>query len=100
MLWKLSFYAKFLKSEVMKNYKELMILEKGIEFAKSAYSLVKQFPQDERYGLSGQSTEAAVSIAANIPEGSSRQSDKDYARFIQIALASSFEVQTYLLPKK
>lgn len=79
----------------MKNYKQLIVWQKGIEFAKMSYLLSKQLPQEERFGLCSQINRAAVSIPANIAEGSSRDSDKDYARFLQIALGSAFEVQTY-----
>ena len=84
----------------MKNYKELIVWQKGIEVTKQIYQLVKQFPAEEKYGLTSQVTRAAVSISANIAEGSSRNSDKDYARFLQIALGSAFEVQTYLVIAK
>ena len=84
----------------MKNYKELIIWQKGIVIIKSVYQLVKQFPAEEKYGLVSQMTRAAVSISANIAEGSSRNSDKDYARFLQMALGSAFEVQTYLVIAK
>ena len=84
----------------MKNYKELIIWQKGIGIVKKIYLLVKQFPAEEKYGLVSQITRAAVSISANIAEGSSRNSDKDYARFLQIALGSAFEVQTYLVIAK
>lgn len=80
----------------MKNFKELIIWEKGIELVKSVYALSKQFPSEEEFGMISQVTRAAVSIPANIAEGSSRKSEKDYARFIRIALGSAFEVQTYL----
>lgn len=84
----------------MKNYKELIIWQKGIQLIKKVYQLSKQFPAEEKYGLVSQMTRAAVSISANIAEGSSRNSDKDYARFLQIALGSAFEVQTYLVIAK
>ncbi|MGC4036496.1 MAG: four helix bundle protein [Chitinophagaceae bacterium] len=84
----------------MKNYKELIVWQKGIELVKKLYQLTKQFPPDERYGLISQMSRAVVSIPANIAEGSSRNSDKDYARFLQIALGSAFEVQTYLIIAK
>lgn len=84
----------------MKNYKELIIWQKGIVIIKGVYQLVKQLPAEEKYGLVSQITRAAVSISANIAEGSSRNSDKDYARFLQIALGSAFEVQTYLVIAK
>ena len=47
--------------------------------------------------MSLQITRAGVSIPSNIAEGSSRNSDKDYARFLQIALGSAFELQTYFI---
>lgn len=81
----------------MKNYKELIIWQKGIEIVKKTYLLAKLFPGEEKYGMVSQVTRAAVSIPANIAEGSSRQSDKDYARFLQLALGSAFEIQTYLI---
>ena len=81
----------------MKNFKELNIWKKGIEIVKMTYQLSKQLPQEEKYGITSQMTRAAVSIPANIAEGSSRNSDKDYARFLQIALGSAFELQTYFV---
>lgn len=84
----------------MKNYKELIIWQKGIEIVKKVYALARQFPGEEKYGIVSQVTRAAVSIPANIAEGSSRNSDKDYARFLQLSLGSAFEVQTYLIIAK
>jgi four helix bundle protein len=81
----------------MKNFKELIIWQKGIEIVKKIYHLTKQFPTQEKYGIISQMTRAAVSISANIAEGSSRDSDKDYARFLQLALGSAFELETYLV---
>lgn len=84
----------------MKNYKELHIWQKGIEIVKQVYLLTKQFPDTEKFGIVSQITRAAVSIPANIAEDSSRNSDKDYARFLQLSLGSAFEVQTYLVIAK
>ncbi len=84
----------------MKNYQELSIWQKAIDLVKDIYILAKQFPNEEKFGLISQMTRVAVSIPANIAEGSSRNSDRDYARFIQIALGSAFEVQTYLIIAK
>ena len=81
----------------MKNYKELIIWRKGIEIVKKVYAITKQFPTEEKYGIVSQITRAAISIPANIAEGSSRNSDKDYARFLQLSLGSAFEIQTYLI---
>lgn len=81
----------------MKNYRELNVWKKGIDLVKVTYQLSKKFPVEEKYGLIAQMTKAAVSIPANIAEGSSRNSDKDNARFLQIALGSAFELQTYFI---
>ncbi len=81
----------------MKNFKELITWQKGIEIVKKTYLLAKDFPREEKFGLISQMTRSAVSIPANIAEGSSRNSDKDYQRFLQIALGSAFELQTYFV---
>lgn len=55
----------------------------------------RAFPADERFGLVSQMRRAAVSISANIAEGSRRHSDKDFARFIEIAYGSLMEVVSH-----
>lgn len=81
----------------MRNFKELKIWQKGFEIAVDAYKLVDNFPKSEKYSLVQQVTRAATSIPSNIVEGSSRRSEKDYYRFIEISLGSSFELDTQLL---
>lgn len=81
----------------MRNFKQLKIWQKGFEIAVNTFKLVEEFPKEEKFGLSQQLTRAAVSIPSNIAEGSSRSSEKDYGRFIEIALGSSFEMETQLL---
>jgi four helix bundle protein len=81
----------------MKNFKELKIWQKGLEIATKSFQLVESFPREERFGLSNQITRAAVSIPSNIAEGSSRTSEKDYNRFLEIALGSGFELETQIL---
>ena len=84
----------------MRNFKELKIWQKGFDIAITSYKLVDTFPKSEKYSLSQQITRAAVSIPSNIAEGSSRSSEKDYSRFVEISLGSSFELETqYLIAK-
>lgn len=84
----------------MRNFKELKIWQKGFEIAVETYKLTNTFPSSEKFGISSQITRAAVSIPSNIAEGSSRKSAKDYHRFIEISLGSSFELETQLLIAK
>jgi len=81
----------------MRNFKELKIWQKGFDIAVKSFKLVSTFPKEERYGISSQLTRAAVSIPSNIAEGSSRKSEKDYNRFLEISLGSTFEAETQLL---
>jgi four helix bundle protein len=60
------------------------------------YRLTRKFPADERFGLTAQLRRAAVSITANIAEGSRRASDRDYAHFVNISEGSTAEVETLL----
>jgi four helix bundle protein len=82
---------------IMRNFKQLRVWQKGFDIARQSYQLVQTFPKKERFALSIQITRAAVSIPSNIAEGSSRSSEKDYHRFIEISLGSAFELETHLL---
>lgn len=81
----------------MRNFQQLLIWQKGMDVVAGVYELVRLLPKEELFGLRSQLTRAAVSIPSNIAEGSSRGSEKDYKRFIEIALGSAFEVETQLL---
>jgi len=76
----------------MFNFKKIDAWQKAVVFADCAYSHVKSFPEPERFGPTSQLRRAAVSVPSNIAEGSSRPSRSDFARFVEIATGSLFEV--------
>jgi four helix bundle protein len=77
-------------------FEELKIWKESLKFASEVYSLTKEFPKEEQFGLTAQLNRAAVSISLNIAEGEGRGSDADLCRFIQIAIGSLNEVVTIL----
>lgn len=81
----------------MRNFKELKIWQTGIEIAIKTYRLTETFPQEDKYAIVQQMNKASVSIPSNIAEGSSRKSEKDYSRFIDIAIGSAFELETQII---
>jgi four helix bundle protein len=76
----------------MFNFEKLDVWQKAIGFADLVYNHTRHFPVDERFGLTNQMRRAAVSVSSNIAEGTSRMSQTDYARFVEIATGSVFEV--------
>jgi len=76
----------------MFNFEKLETWQKAIAFADLVYQMTRGFPDDERFGLTNQMRRAAVSVSSNIAEGSARNSKNDYARFLEIATGSLFEV--------
>jgi len=79
------------------NFRELSVWKKSRKLNKDVYNITNEFPQEEKYGLLSQIRRSSISIASNIAEGSSRGSDKDFIRFLRIALGSSFELETQLI---
>ena len=76
----------------MFNFEKLDTWKEAIAFVDLVYQLTRNFPADERFGLPNQMRRAAVSISSNVAEGCSRSSKQDYARFVEIATGSVFEV--------
>ena len=61
------------------------------------YKITKSFPEDEKFGITSKIRRAGISIAANIAEGMSRNTEKDKARFINQAFSSAIEVLNFLI---
>ncbi len=81
----------------MRNFKELKIWQKGFDIAVDCFKLTEDFPSEQKFALTSQINRSGVSIPSNIAEGSSRSSEKDYNRFLEISLGSCFELETQLL---
>ncbi len=82
----------------MFNFEKLDVWREAIALADAVYRVTKEFPVCERFGLTGQMRRAAVSVSSNIAEGASRHSKIDFARFVEIAAGSLFELvsQSYI----
>jgi four helix bundle protein len=81
-----------MSNAIMFTFEKLDVWQKAIDFADLVYNHTRNFPADERFGLTNQMRRAAVSISSNVAEGTSRMSQTDFARFIEIATGSVFEV--------
>jgi len=81
----------------MQDFRNLKVWEKSHRLVLEIYQLTQNFPKEERYGLTSQIRRAAGSIPANIAEGCGRQSDVDFARFVQIGLGSASELEYHIV---
>ena len=81
----------------MHNFKQLKIWKEGMALASEIIKVSDSFPPEEKFGIVVQLRRAAVSVPGNIAEGTSRSSEKEFRRFIEIALGSCFELETQLL---
>ena len=84
----------------MHQYKELKLWQKSIDLVTRIYSLTREFPPAEKFGLVSQINRYAVSIPSNIAEGAGRNSNKEFLQFLAISQASSFELETQLIISK
>ena len=82
---------------MVKNYTDLKLWQKSIQFVIRIYQDTEDFPKREYYGLAAQIRKSAVSIASNIAEGSARHSDKEFNQFLIISRGSLAELYTQLL---
>jgi len=80
-----------------RNFREYKVWQDSVSYATQVYSYTKELPWFEKKGLCDQLQRAVVSIASNIAEGSAKPSDIEFAKFLDIALGSSYEVETQLI---
>ena len=80
----------------IKDYRDLLVWQKGIELAKLIYSMTRTFPPDEKFGLVSQMRRAAVSISSNIAEGQARNTTGEFVQFLCHAGGSLAELDTQL----
>lgn len=81
----------------MKDFRQLKVWEKSHQLALAVYKATKGFPKEELYGLTSQIRRSSMSIPTNIAEGCGRNTDADFARFLQIAMGSASETEYQLI---
>jgi len=81
-------------TDKIRTYRDLDIWKTGLDIVKDVYTVTKEFPRHELYGLTSQMRRSAVSIPSNVAEGFRRRHNKEYARFLCISLGSCAELET------
>src|SRR5262245_47539385 len=81
----------------MQRFTEIRVWQRAHALVLDVYRATQQFPKEERYGVTSQLRRAAVSVPTNIAEGSKRDSNAEYSRFLNIAEASMAETEYLLL---
>jgi four helix bundle protein len=80
-----------------RDFHDLTVWQRAMELTEAVYTLTKTFPKDEIYGLASQLHSGSASIASNIAEGGGKATDREFSQFLDVALGSTYEVQTQLL---
>jgi four helix bundle protein len=78
------------------SHRDLIVWQKAMDLTVEVYELTKLLPREETYRLTAQITRSVASVPANIAEGHSRSTRRDYANFLAIAKGSLMETETFL----
>ena len=84
----------------MRDFRKLQVWRQAVELVTKIYEISAQLPDTEKYGLRSQIQRAAVSIPSNIAEGASRHSEAEFRYFLEIAIGSTFELETQMILAK
>ena len=79
-----------------RNFRQYPVWQMAVDYATKVYKITAEMPWFEKKGLCDQLQRAAVSISSNIAEGCAKPSDLEFAKFLDTALGSSYEVETQL----
>ena len=81
-------------SAPINSYRDLVAWQRGRVLVREVYAATREFPAEERFGLSLQMRRAVISVTSNIAEGYGRGSQMDYQRHLRIARGSLFEIES------
>ena len=84
----------------MQDFTKLKVWQKAHQLTLEVYKITKNFPVEEKFGISSQLRRASCSIGSNLAEGCGRKTNKELGRFIAIAQGSAFEVRYQLILAK
>jgi four helix bundle protein len=76
------------------NFKNLKVWQKSVDLAVKVYHITKEFPSEEKFGMSSQMRRASVSIPSNIAEGTAKSTSKSFVNSLDISLGESYELET------
>jgi four helix bundle protein len=81
----------------MKTHKDLDVWRDSISLVTDIYSITKDFPKEEIYGITSQIRRSAISIPSNIAEGAGRNHVKENIQFLYVSLGSLSELETQII---
>jgi four helix bundle protein len=84
----------------LRNFRKLSVWEKSHALTLTIYKSTSSYPKEERYGLTSQMRRAASSIPSNIAEGCGRNTEPQFARFLNIAFGSASELEYQIILSK
>lgn len=79
------------------SFENLLVWQKSRVLTKEIYEITSTFPKEELFGMTSQMRRCSISIPSNLAEGSSRRTNKDKARFTEIAFGSGLELLNQLI---
>ena len=82
------------------SYRDLIVWQKSVDLAVDVYRLTRDFPPDERFGITAQVRRAVMSISNNIAEGHGRATRGEFLNALSVARGSANEVENCLLVSK
>ena len=88
------------KQKTARNFRNYQVWQEAVSYASKIYTVTNELPWFEKKGLCDQLQRAVVSISSNIAEGAAKPSVAEFAKFLDTALGSAFEVETQLLIAK
>lgn len=79
------------------SFEKLNVWMESKQLVKLIYTVTKEFPTEEKFGLTSQLRRASVSIASNLAEGTSRNTNNDKAHFTTLSFSSLMEVLNQII---